>query len=267
MADRKELEDAFEEGRRVGRNEAFGPRGLPRKPPLLGAEFVFRTSYFESYLQYERDILANLRHLQRLRVGRKDVELSGQERLEREVREELRRAREAVDAERRAGCGNEAVVRALRASPHPPASVLEYRDAYEFASEKPQRSIGKISGDVELGGADYGLYWQLEHPFKRWLRTRWRISWLCLDDFNWMPDEVDAERGNATGEVYALEFLDGKSRQDPPRVWLLGTLRRRASVEKALTGPILEAAREPNSLIVAAEEIARAAQEEEGEGN
>jgi hypothetical protein len=257
MADPSEIEAAFERGRQVGRREAFGPRGLPREGPLPGAEFKFRRSYFESFAQYERDVVANLRHLQMLRWGR-EAETAGLIDLEEEARQELQVAKEAVDAELEEGRGSPAVVAALRATPELPSGVREYRNAKEFVEEDERRGDVMPSGEAQLGGADYGSRWGLEHPFKRWLVTSWRVSWLCeVEKFMGLSDEVHSDSGKATTEVYAVEQLHRQPRPDPPRVWLLGKLKTPAAVREALEDLTLEAMGERNSLIVAAVAVAR----------
>lgn len=256
MADPSEIEEAFERGRQVGRREAFGPRGLPRKGPLPGAEFRFRRSYFESFVQYERDVVANLRHLQMLRWGRQ-AETAGLIGFEEEAKRELQLAQEAVDAELEEGRGRPTVAAALRATPEVPPGVREYRDAKEFVEEDERRGDVMASGEVQLGGADYGFRWGLEQPFKRWLVTTWRVSWLCeVEKFMGMSDEIHSDEGNATTEVYAVEQLR-RPRPEPPRVWLLGKLKTPAAVREALEDLTLEAMDERNSLVAAAVAVSR----------
>lgn len=265
MSDQNSFREGFEEGRRVGQRDEFGPRGIPSSSLLPGAQYEFRRSYFDSFVQYERDVLANLRHLQMVRWGReREPELG---RLEQEVRTELRRAREAVDAELEADRGRSATVAALRATPQVPSSVREYRDPREFLLEDPRRGHETESGSVELGGADFGFWWGLEHPFKRWLTTGWRISWLCeTEKFMFGGDgNSHSDKGDATTELYAVESLKGATAVPPPRVWLLGKLRTRAAVDRALGDFDLEAMRERNSLVAAAEAVARVAREEGAE--
>ncbi|HWT90509.1 MAG TPA: hypothetical protein VN179_05285, partial [Solirubrobacterales bacterium] len=175
---------------------------------LPGAQYRFRYSLFESFLQYERDVTVNLRHLQQLLWERgQDPELL---QLEEEVRQELWIARGAVDTELEEGRGRAEVVRAMRASPQVPESVLEYASAAEFLAEDPRR--GAPVGEGQLGGADFGFRWSLEHPFKRWITTRWRVSWLGEPSlFMWGNDEaVHSDEGQGTTEVYAVEFLDAR---------------------------------------------------------
>jgi len=215
-------------------------------------------------VQYERDVVANLRHLQMLGWGR-EQEAPGLQQLEGVVREELARAREAVDLELEEGRGRPAVVAALRASPQRPESVREYWET-EFAELDSRRGSIMETGRVQLGGADYGSRWGLEHPLKRWLCTRWRISWLCEEE-KFMFERGDREhsdQGRATCEVYAVELVDARMRSQPPRVWMLGKLSRRESVERALKELTLEAMDERNSLIVAAGNVARAERDEQG---
>ncbi len=171
------LRREFERGRRIGHLEQTGFAGIPRSHLLPGARFRFRRSLFDSYLDYEREVLENLRELQRFRWLRRDSQagafdppLDGAEergRLEAAIRSELWTAREAVDAELEEGRGLACAVEALRASPQTPATVLEY-SAEEFAREDSRRELRSDTDWVDLSGADFGHQWGLENPFRRW---------------------------------------------------------------------------------------------------
>lgn len=66
-----------------------------------------------------------------------------------------------------------------------------------------------------------------------------------------------------TNEVYSIETLD---ESDPfaedGRVWLLGTIRKSAAIDRALDELKLNAMRDRNSLIAAADAIAASQAEE-----
>jgi hypothetical protein len=244
------------------RLEAHGPNGIPRTRLLPGAIYRFRKSIFESFLQYERDVLKNLRLLQLERCHRGDsAELLE---LEETVRRELSIARESVDTELDEGRGRADVVRAVRVAPEVPASVLEYSGPAEYLAEDSRRGSSDESGLVQLGGADFAFRWGLEHPFKRWRVSRWRISWLCdPQTLFFEADDADhSGKGASTTEVYAVEFGDGGRAEG--RVWLLGKLRTYAAAKKALNDLVIHVMDERNSLVVAAEAVA--AVEREGQG-
>jgi hypothetical protein len=63
-----DLEEAFERGRQVGRVEGLAFGGVKRVFPwTLGAQFRFTQGWFQSYVNYERDVLEELRRVQRAR--------------------------------------------------------------------------------------------------------------------------------------------------------------------------------------------------------
>jgi hypothetical protein len=271
MAEQWELDRAFEEGRRVGRLEQLFT-GLPRNSILPGAEFAFRRSLFASYVKYERDVVLNQRQLQQLRwlEGRERRRSPdrqpwpGEEALdaaEALVAAELRKVREALDAELAAGHGRRCVVEALRAAPEMPADAVEFASSEEFAAADARRGRGQAESLI-LAGADFGNRWSLENPFRRWQTRLWRISWIC-ESHKFMyrdDDEVHSDEGEATTELYAEQHSN-----DPGtggRVWLLGKLRTRAAVDRALDELFHHAMDERNSLAAAAISIGRVAREE-----
>jgi len=272
-ASQREIDDAFERGRKMGRMEAVFT-GIQGRAFVPGAEFRFRRSWFESYVQYERDLTNSLRSVQRKRWQRRrnarrgmtgfrpsDAELAA---LEAEVLAELGRAREAVDAELEQRRGVQPLVAAMRALPQVPESVVEYASAEEFLAEDSRRGAGGLSAS-QLGGADYGFRWGLEDAIQRWCVSRWRVSWLCEPGrfFSLSGDESEhSDEGEATTEVYAHEFVDEHGRERTPgRVWLLGKLRTNAEADRVLgelSGQVMD---ERNSLIVVAEAVAVAERE------
>jgi hypothetical protein len=112
--------------------------------------------------------------------------------LQRRIEAELSAVRDAVDGELEEGRGRSCVVDAMRRAPNRPFGVREFRDVEAFVAEDPRRALQDSSTQRNLGGAEYGYRWRLEDPIRRWSTTRWRISWLCVDD--------------PTYELYAVEF-------------------------------------------------------------
>jgi hypothetical protein len=184
------------------------------------------------------------------------------EKLEREIKAELWKVRAAVDCELEEGRGRVCIVEAMRALPQRPWAVIEYANVISFLKEDPRRGVGDRSRRVAAGGADFGFDWQLENPFKRWETGRWRISWLCamkkLDDEG--QDWFYSGDEDVTDEVYACEAVKGQSPQG--RIWLLGKLGTREAVDRALEELTRHAMNERNSLIAAAESVARVSHEE-----
>ncbi len=105
------------------------------------------------------------------------------------------------------------------------------------------------------------MRWRLEGPFRRWECSRWRIAWLCgvRSPGWWEPEALHDDAGEATTEVYAAELAAGG---DGERVWLLGKIRTRAALERALEELKRHAIDERNSLVAAADAVARVSQEE-----
>ncbi|MEZ5076464.1 MAG: hypothetical protein R2725_03365 [Solirubrobacterales bacterium] len=246
MADPSEIDRAFDEGRRVGRLERIF-EGLPKTSILPGASFSFRRSLFDSFVAYERDVFVNLRAVQAQRwlerrrsPGPRESSDGELAKAETEIGTELRKVREAVDAELAAGHGRACIRDAMRASPQVPASVVGYRTAEEYVGGDPNRLSYLSDAHIVLAGADFGGRWSLEDVFRRWEATTWRISWIA-----------------ESSEVYAEESRS-RDRGGGGRVWLLGRLQTRESVDLALDEMIwCGADRERNSLVVAAREVAR----------
>lgn len=271
-ASQREIDEAFERGRKMGRMEAVVFAGVRRQAFVPAAEFRFRRSWFESYVQFERDVTHSLRCVQRERWQRArdarrgmtgfrptDSELAE---IEAEVKTELARVREAVDGELEEGRGLRMLVAAMRALPQVPESVFEYASAEEFLAEDARRGALGLPGP-QLGGADFGSGWGLEDPFMRWRVSRWRVSWLCEDcRFVFGRDDSEhSDEGEATTEVYAQEFVAGPGRERTPgRVWLLGKLRTSREAGRVLRD-LRKAMIERNSLIVVAEAVAAAERE------
>ncbi len=274
MPDDAELEEAFEAGRRVGQREGLGLVELPAVDKWLpGARLEFRRSWFDSFADYERHVMLNLRILERMRWHlrhnrekaraalsphlKDDLALAS---LESEIRERLWRARDAVDAEIEEGRGKPAVVAALRALPQRPASAIEYESLAAFVSQDPRRGASEAAEPKVRAGRAVGYNWRLEHPFRRWETSRWRISWLCdvrrlfVADERWKPrEDVDV-----TNELIARETLeDDTGAKRDGRVWLLGALQSHAAVDEALNELHWHAINERNSLVAAAEAVAR----------
>ena len=252
MADEREIEEAFERGRQVGQREGLAFKGTqPVRPWCHGVRFRFKTSWFDSFVAYERELLEDLRRVQ---CGRWLDHRDGREddlgTLHKEIEDELAAARDAVDAELREERGNPRIVEAMRASPQLPDHVVEFADLESFVAADRRRGVFDWPHRRDAGGADFGHRWRLEDCFRRWQTTRWRVSWLC-------------ERKDPTGEVYAIEFLDGPSPRDGyqfGRVWLLGELHGWDNAMRALGDLQLDVQNERNSLIVVAGAV-RAAME------
>lgn len=273
-ASQREIAEAFERGRKMGKMEAVVFAGVRRRAFVPAAEFRFRHSWFESYVQYERDVTHSLRCVQRERWQRArdarrgmtgfrptDAELGE---LEAEVTTELARVREAVDGELGEGRGLRVLVEAMRALPQVPETVLEYANAEQFLAEDARRGAPGLDAP-QLGGADYGFEWGLEDPFQRWRVSRWRVSWLCEPQRFLLLSRDDSEHsdeGEATTEVYAEEFVAGPGRQRTAgRVWLLGKLRTNREADRVFGGALRKAMNERNSLIVVAAAVAAAERE------
>jgi hypothetical protein len=279
MADDGEIEDAFERGRRVGQLEGIPFRGIQSLESWLpGAHFEFYSSWFDSFVRYERSLVENLRLVHRMRwLSRRDAleTKTGTQpneplpwrlrEIEEEIKAELLEARLAVDAEIKEGRGRACVVAALRAAPQRPVSVVEYANVAAFVEQDRRRAVRDWPHREAAAGADFGHGWQLENPFRRWDTTRWRISWLCgPNKLIWADDEeLYGEEGDVTNEVYANESLDSSERYaNDGRVWLLGKIHTRTGLDRALVDLTLYAMRERNSLVAAANAVAEASAKE-----
>lgn len=247
-------------------------RGVPSSGGWLpGAEFEFKRSWFHSFITYEQRVMWNLRLLQRMRwllrhrpaeaqaLLAPDLQMGdgALASLEWKIKDELWEVRWAVDDELEERPGKAYVVAALRALPERPDSAIEYPDVAAFVNQDPRRGISDAPEPALRVGMAFGYHWQLENPFRRWETSNWHISWLCdhrralISDEDWIPDEeIDV-----TDEVYACEQSEGK--QDG-RVWLLGTIHFRAAIEQALDEMRLHAISHRNSLVAAADAVAKA---------
>lgn len=267
----------------MGRRERLAFGGIASVGRWLpGVRFEFDTSWFDSFLAYERELVGNLRLLQQVRWLERRGEVSltelrlpapaagGLARIEVEILEELCSIRRAVDSELDEGRGRRCVVEALRASPQRPASVVEYASMAAFVEEDRRRGMGRPPDREDGGGADLGAAWRVENPFRRWETTAWRISWLCNTDKDLFGGDDDAVHGGedgATCELYAFErYTNNHAVRCPRRVWLLGTLHTRARVNRALDDLRLYAMHERNSLIAAAAAVAAAGAQEKQDG-
>lgn len=297
-----ELEATFERGRRLGRRENLPFEGIPRLLPWThGADFRFERSWFDSFVNYEREVRDDLRRVQQARwsqgrdrqalveelreaeararrgpaevqhlpwphrwllllsrpwldsletacaeVAAHDRRSAALEQLQRRTEAELSVARKAVDAELDEGRGRPCVVDAMRLDPNRPLGVREFADVEAFVGEDWRRALGDWPRRKDASGADYGYDWRMEDPSRRWNTTRWRVSWLCVDD--------------PTYELYAVEFADeSEGHASPGRVWLLGVLREQPAVVEALGELERHAQHERNSLVAVAEAVQTAA--------
>jgi hypothetical protein len=109
-------------------------------------------------------------------------------------------------------------------------------------------------GQMGAGGEDYGFRWHLESPLRRWLTTRWRVSWLSI---------ADREGTKPTYEVYAIEFPGGDRNEKTGRVWLMGKIENRDTIHAILPELEQHAQRERNSLVVVAQRLQYAARAEQ----
>lgn len=269
-------ESEFERGHRIGRAEGYARaveewqrrdnpfRGLPEISPITrGAAYEFRTSYFDSYCDYERRVTQVVRKMQRERwyvhselrqarergenarrrelMDRSEVLLSFQ----RDALEELGLVRRAVDSELSRGAGRRCVVDAMRCEPTRPHGVRIYPNVEAFVEDDPRRALRDWPQRRDAGGMDFGFTWLLEEPLRRWETSRWRISWLCQDP--------------ATYEVYGIERLSNVSEHSPTtgQVWLLGRIPSRELLDSALEELEVHAQRERNSFAAAARAVAR----------
>lgn len=165
---------------------------IPRVPGFTtGTEFKFDRSWFHSYLAYERGAREDLRHLQEagwlierdLREPLASPEVVDRQRrlvliksFERFVRDQIRAAQRAVDAELEEGRGIRCAVEAMRADPIAPPTITSVPDAIPWIEADLRRAVGDWPARRDAGGADYGYDWSLENPTRRWQTSRWRIS-------------------------------------------------------------------------------------------
>jgi hypothetical protein len=182
----------------------------------------------------------------RSEVERQEHSSSLLERMQRRIEQELRAARLAVDAELDTGRGQACTVEAMRGPPLRPAGVREFRSVRAFVAQDDRRARTQ-AGPLDLGGEDYGARWRLENPVRRWDTTRWRVSWLCVEE--------ETRREDPTYEVYAVELLDEPAGTSDGRVWLMGTIQERKVIATILPELERHASGESNSLVVVAARI------------
>lgn len=175
------------------------------------------------------------------------------ERAQRFISIQLCAARDAVDAELEYGRGYACTVEAMRSAPIRPRGVHEFASVEAFVHGDRRRMLWRADGRVGAGGGDYGFNWRLENPLRRWLTTRWRVSWLSIADRN---DEIP------THEVYAIEFPGGEASEESGRVWLMGKIESHDTIYSILPELQQRAQRERNSLVVVAQRVRDAAQRE-----
>jgi hypothetical protein len=267
-------DDRYQQGYRDGYLRAMeewrrGSSPFAGVPPIdlvtRGAKYAFRETFFDSFVDYEREINGVLRDIEcacwraRRRGGkgaRRQIELLHQFRRE-VVTDELWRVRSAVDAALERGEGRRCVVEAVRAAPNRPNGVLEFASVEAFVAGDARRATGGWPQWHDAGGADYGVHWRLEDPLRRWETTRWRVSWLGVD-------------ADPTDEVYAIESQQRSLREEDSsrygRVWLLGRLRPERSVDDVVREHMLYAMRERNSLVAVAKAVCCAAQASDADG-
>jgi hypothetical protein len=175
------------------------------------------------------------------------------ERAQRFIWGQLHLAHRAVDAELEYGRGYAYTVEAMRSAPMRPLGVREFASVEAFVRGDRRRVHWGVDGRMGAGGEDYGFRWRLENPLRRWLTTRWRVSWLSV---------ADTEGETPTYEVYAVEFPGGGSSEETGRVWLLGEIQSRDTIRAILPELEQHAQGERNSLAVLAQQIQRASRAE-----
>ncbi|HEY2715222.1 MAG TPA: hypothetical protein VGI73_03290 [Solirubrobacterales bacterium] len=286
MADRRELKEAEDRGRRIGQFEQVAFRVMPSVGTWLPeVRFTFFVTWSRSLADHGRRLVDNLREIQRVRwLLKHDPEAapllppphspSTLLRLEQEYEAEAWKVRTSIGEFLDEGCGRACVAAALHAIPQRPATAIEYDDAAAFVAEDGRRGTIYPTHVALRPDASFGIDWRLENPFRRWETTSWSIGWLCGPSKEmreagegepWF--EEDERAANATHEVYAVESLDASNPfAEDGRVWVLGTLQRHASLDRALREMRLHAIHDRNSLVAAADAIAVAQREEAREG-
>jgi hypothetical protein len=174
------------------------------------------------------------------------------DRIQAIISNQLYLVRQAVDAELEYGRGHAWTIEAMRSPPQRPRGVRELAGVQVFVAGDQRRGYLAVDGHLDAGGEDYGFRWRLEHPLLRWRTTRWRISWLCITD---NPGDLP------TYEVYAIEFPHERL-GETGRVWLLGEIHSRATIEALLPELEKHAQEERNSLVVASQQIQNATRAE-----
>ena len=249
--------EGFEEGRRFERLQGLFFAGVPEcRPWTYGVAFKAADTLFESQVAYERDLRAERQRVQRgLWLLRKDGEgpegLEPLEEADRAIAGELAKAKGTVDEDLHDGRRPPYAVAAMRCLPQRPAHVVELESLDAFVASDERRKLPDWPQRKDAGGADFGAEWQRENPFRRWETTSWRLSWLGAGE-------------EPTLEVYALELLRPGLRggRRTGRVWLLGSLPDWRAANETLGVLQLNARRERNSLVLAAEAVRVAARGE-----
>lgn len=185
-----------------------------------------------------RDLHAELEECER--------ELVLAEKAQRFIRDRLYEARGAVDRELEFGRGYACTAEAIRSAPTRPCGVREFASAELFVRGDRRRVHWEAGGRIGAGGEDYGFRWQLENPLRRWLTTRWRVSWLSI---------ADRTNETPTYEVYAIECPGRDPSEWSGRVWLMGRIESRDTICAILPDLEQRAQRERNSLVVVAQRI------------
>jgi hypothetical protein len=203
-------------------------------------------------------LAAHRLHSSRLQARLRDCQqqITLAEHAQRLIATQLQMTRDAVDAELEYGRGYVCTVEAMRSAPTRPRGVHEFASVEAFVHGDHRRA--HLRGDPRMGagGEDYGFHWRLEHSLRRWLTTRWRVSWLSI---------TDHAGETPTYEVYAIEFPGGKLSEESGRVWLIGKIENRDTIRSILPELEQHAQRERNSLIVVAQRIRDAARREQWE--
>jgi hypothetical protein len=176
------------------------------------------------------------------------------ERARRFIRDQLHEVRSVVDRELEFGRGYASTVEAIRGAPTRPRWVREFASVEVFVHGDRRRMHWGAGGRMGAGGEDYGFRWRLENPLRRWLTTRWRVSWLSI---------ADRESVTPTYEVYAIEFPGGGLSEETGRVWLMGKIESRDTIRAILSELERCAQHERNSLVVVAQRIQNAARAEQ----
>jgi hypothetical protein len=177
-------------------------------------------------------------------------------RAQRLIAIQLHAVRDAVDAELEYGRGYACTVEAMRSAPVRPRGVHEFYSVGAFIADDRRRALWRAGRRMGAGGEDYGYNWRLEHPLRRWLTTRWRVSWLSIPDSEGEPP---------TNEVYAIEFPGGKLSEESGRIWLMGKIESRDTIRSILPELQQRAQHERNSLVVVAQRVRDAARCEQWE--
>ncbi len=287
MADAEELKEAeergFRRGRRIGRLEDAAFEPLPAVGAWLPeSRLVFFRSWFFSFVTLQRRLITNLREIQRVRwllahepdqvpsSARPFVEKLGL--LERDHEAAFWEARFVTGELLDEGAGRACVVAALAATPQRPATTTEYDDLARYVKEDERRGTIYPTHVAIRPDAVFGMSggWRTRSAAGR--RRAGRSAGSAVPSrtpakgSRTTPPfeaEVKEEDAAATHEVYAIESLDPSNPwAEDGRVWLLGKVRRRAAIEEALREMSLQAMRDRNSLVAAADAVAVAQRKE-----